>query len=211
MTTKELTQQVAEKIQRGAPEADEELATLAQMAEIQGEQIEGERIVNTPGADVPFPMMTTKTEGPGLVWLRHNQTGKLKQVNKLSLFRLLQLRLDPADARKAGLPAQSKAWLPPSAPWKGKVKVGTVLCRLHQDHPDRPLMDEFNLEVCFKPAFLNSRFANLHLKKKHREAYETLEERRKEDAESRMEARYAALTRAVTKSAGGRGRKKKAA
>ena len=120
------------------------------------------------------PMIRTRTTSAGYINLRRNSDGKLVPINRNQLV----------DRLRQKLPNGEPAWLPPNAPWNGRVRTPKLLCPLNANHPDRPRMDALNLEVCEKRGrIMTPAGVRRHLTRKHKEAWEAIqvdEENRKE-------------------------------
>ena len=131
------------------------------------------------------PITTTIRQSAGNVWLRRNSDGKLVQVNRNNLRFYLNAKF--ADGRPQ--------FLPRSAPFTGRTREPRYWCTLSANHPDRPKMDDLNLEVCTKRGKLMTEAAvRRHLMKKHKDSWDAIQrdrEERRQDARDRRDGETA--------------------
>lgn len=176
---------LAAKIQSGEDLGKDDLALLNSLVEMQEapEPEPEDKIVHRGDERNPAPMARTETKSAGYVYLRRASDGKLKEINRNQLADRLKQKLDDG----------SPAWLPPNAPWKGKVRKPDTLCLLNAEHPQRKRMDELNLEVCKKRGkLMGVGGMRVHMQKKHKDAWATIQldqEHQREDAREAREAK----------------------
>jgi hypothetical protein len=128
------------------------------------------------------PIAATLGKSAGNVWLRRNSDGKLVQVNRNNLRMYMA----------AKFPDGRPQFLPRTASWTGKTREPRYWCPLSANHPDRPKMDDLNLEVCTKRGMLMTEAAvRRHLMKKHKDAFDSIQ-RDREDRRQDTRDRHAA-------------------
>lgn len=136
----------------------------------------GAEVVQKGDGDLPVPMIMSKVDSAGVVWLYDTRTG---EPNKC-LTNLVPIML--RKKREDG----SHIWTlkQPPIPWKAG---GDYKCLLHQDNPNRKHYDELGLPVCRKANLTSPYQVQRHMQKRHKTAWATLEQERiaREKAEER--------------------------
>lgn len=173
MTTQNLQALAEEAMSGKLPKSD--IALLESLLPAAAEPEPDDKVVQSGDS----PMVRTVTSSAGYVTLRRNSDGKLVSINKNQLAERWKQKLD--DGRQA--------WLAPDTPWHGKPKEGMLRCLLHAEHPDRHTLDHLMLDDCTKRGKMPHKAAlRRHMKAKHREAWETIQqdrvERREDEATS---------------------------
>ena len=188
------TQQIIDKASAGVDLEQGDLDVLKTMIELSegAPEPEPEDKVIDPGKVLPAPMVRTKSISAGYVWLRRNSDGNLRQVNKNLLSTYLKQKLE--DGRPA--------WLAPKVAWHGKKRVGTERCWLHAEHKMRPIADVLGLPLCRKANLLGSS-VRLHMRKKHKDAFEAFQRYEDEQKEERRSLRDERMSDALTAALGG--------
>ncbi|MAH50727.1 hypothetical protein CMI37_33215 [Candidatus Pacearchaeota archaeon] len=201
-----MTTEILAKIATGEQVDKEDtllIETLKELGEAPEPKPEGSAVVEKGDGERTPTIMTTDLDGKpldksaGYVYLRRNSDGKIKPINRNNLITVLKWKL--ADG--------SPAYLPPNRPWIGKVREPDKFCLLSALHPDRGRMDELNLEVCAKQGkLMGTTGLRRHMLRKHKEAWDTIQQdrvERKEDARFEREQRTSeALIKALGQNGG---------
>lgn len=155
--------------QRDADRTIEELLAMIEGATPAPEPMAalGKGVINDgsdPGLPVPIVMDNLKSAGYSIVWDR--KTGEPSLVNNNML--LAQIRKRHEDGTLAFVTVK-----PPIEPIRGTYK-----CLLHPDQPDRARYTQLGLPVCPKSNLTSPFQVTQHMKKRHKTAWDTLEEER---------------------------------
>ena len=77
---------------------------------------------------------------------------------------------------------------------------GTIWCRLHKDHADRPAMDALGMPPCYKRGpFWSEAAAESHLRGKHADSYALLQSQKEQASRERSEKREEGMLQVLDK------------
>ncbi len=110
----------------------------------------------------------------------HMRNGQPADVPEYIAMKALD-KIDPETGQYMFTASQSKA---------PEFKMGTVLCFLHEDAPDRPVLEELGLTVpCRKATLANPHAKRMHAMHRHPQEWEAYQDFLKEGKEARAEER----------------------
>ena len=194
-----VTAQVMDKAARGTvDQADiDALAALLALENGARDPEPEEKIVHRGDGMNSAPMAHTKVRSAGYVYLRRNSDGKLVPVSKNQLLERMKQKLE--DGRPP--------WLLPNVQHPGPF-LGTEKCLLHPDHPDYiAKYKAMGFVPCGKKSaqppkahMANREAVLIHMKNKHKMAWQAIqgaEARAREDRRDAREERTAVALEAA--------------
>jgi len=143
----------------------EELMKDAEKAEEPG-GADSSRLIHAGDDEMPAPMVRTKLESAGYVYVWDTRTGERSVVNRNMLPK--QLEKTREDGSRVFTTMRPKQ----------KPKRGNLKCLLHPDSPNRKHYDELGLAVCRKSNLTNPYQVKRHMEKRHKAEWATLEQER---------------------------------
>ena len=123
-------------------------------------------IINKGDSDNPNPAVVTHMSSAGYVTLWDTRTYESCECLYYMLPQVLRWRRPDGSYRFTN---KDPGMLP---------KMGQVKCTLHPDDPNRAHYDELGLPTCTKSNMPNQRQLRMHMKSKHPQEWETLEQER---------------------------------
>lgn len=174
----------------------EDLHNLQLLAELESapepsfkdEKLQGQDVAFQGQHGVPTGVRTA-AKSAGYVWLRRQTDGELRQVSRNQYLTYMKMKL----------PDGKRAWLAPTAEWKGVRKRGDHKCLLNPDHPEYVTISRFNFQPCPKANLLNEQAVRRHMEHKHQSAFDDIEQARLEAREDRRDRHEAAMSEALVK------------
>ena len=147
-------------------ESVQEMLRDAEAAEEPGNIKPGSIVGNTNG----MTMTTSELSSAGWVYVYNVRTGDRSTVNRNMLEQQLQKKFED------GTFAFSTRKPEGIEPVRGKIK-----CLLHKDDPNRKLYDQMGLPVCRKATIHALHDLRIHMEKRHRREWATIDGERKEE------------------------------
>jgi len=149
----------------------EELIRRAQKAEEPGSLAQNQVLATGDEKDaaLPSPTVVNTMTSAGYVWIYDSVTGEVSKTNR----NMLKSQL----GKKRPDGSFVFTTVKPNIVFKAG---GDLKCMLHKDGPNRALYDTLGLPVCPKANLRNPYEVRRHMQKRHKTAWESLEEERKE-------------------------------
>lgn len=153
----------------------EEMINKAEQAKEPGE-IATQQVIHKGDKEVPSPMVATRMESAGYVYIYDTRTGERSVTNRNMLP--TQLKKKREDGSSVFTTVK-----PGITPRRGNLK-----CMLHPDEPNRKHYDDLGLPVCRKANLTSPYQVRRHMEKRHPMEWQTIEQERidaekKEDKE----------------------------
>jgi len=174
------------KIQSEAKEAPEPGETKV------GQDVSGD--IGEGDVKVNIPAVVSAIASAGYSYLYNTRTGDKSKFNNNMLPRVVRQRWND-DPLKGQLVWSVRPPANPPLP----VKVGTLLCMLHKDAPNREKYNEMGFAVCPKNNLASPYQVRRHMMKKHRDEWAAMEDIRKEREKKEDRLLAKAQLKALTK------------
>mgnify|MGYP004452475027 FL=1 len=163
-------------------ESVHEMMRDAEQAEEPGNMKQGAVVGNSNGVQ----MTATELQSAGWVFVYSTRTGDRSTVNRNMLEQ--QLRKKFEDGSYAFTTRKPEG----IEPAKGKIK-----CLLHKDDPNRALYDTWGLAHCRKANIVASHDLRLHMEKRHRREWATIDGERQQLEKQEEKAKENQLAEAI--------------
>jgi|TARA_A100001391_G_scaffold88974_1_gene58842 hypothetical protein len=160
----------------------EEMIRDAEVAEEPGDIKQGAVVGNSNG----MAMTASELSSAGWVYVYSTRTGDRSTVNRNMLDQ--QLRKKFEDGSYAFTTRKPEG----IEPAKGKIK-----CMLHKDDPNRGLYDTWGLPYCRKSNIVASHDLRLHMEKRHRREWATIDGERQQLEKQEAKAKENQLAEAI--------------
>ena len=160
----------------------QEMLRDAEVAEEPGTMRRGSVVGNSNG----MAMTATELSSAGWVYVYNVRTGDRSTVNRNMLEQQLLKRFDD------GMYAFSTRRPEGIEPVRGKIK-----CLLHKDDPNRELYNQMGLPVCAKSNLNTSHDLTIHMQKRHRREWATIDGERLDEERLRERQRQDNLADAI--------------
>ena len=163
-------------------ESVQEMMRDAEQAEEPGNMKQGAVVGNSNG----MAMTATELQSAGWVYVYSTRTGDRSTVNRNMLEQQLQKKFE--DGSYAFTTRKPEG----IEPAKGKIK-----CMLHKDDPNRGLYDTWGLPYCRKANIVASHDLRIHMEKRHRREWATIDGERQELEKQEEKAKENQLAEAI--------------
>ena len=158
------------------PSILEQLLDMDATGTTSGSSMDVNQVVHGGDTELDAPMRISSIDEAAYLWVWHVETGARSRVNANMLQSQLSKKLE--DGRRAFTTVDPQIPQP----------KGQVLCRLHEDAPDRAIWAAMGFPTCPAGSLRNEMELDLHMKHRHKSEYGEMMGRaeRSEKEEDRM-------------------------